>query len=276
MPRPRRSLPLVAALIAAASFVSACRTTLVVVPSRDPGYTERDTLYGQSDGRNVRVTFRHDTTWRVDTVVRVDTAWRGGTRIIQRIDTLIRVDTVRVRQLGAPISVDTIRVIVRDTLRVPGVGGRTRVDTIVRVDTVRIPTTVPTPRPVPGGGRVRVDTIVRYDTIRVVQRDTIRVVQRDTIRVVQRDTVRIPGQRVLFVPPGQYPPQGQCRVWIPDRPPGQQPRAAACTALGNVPPGAFILFGGEAWDADYDWVQEAQRRSVPPEIIAVTRRGGRR
>lgn len=239
MPRPRRSSPLLAALIAAASLVTACRTTLVVVPSRDPGYTARDTLYGQADGRNVRVTFRHDTTWRVDTVVRLDTAWLGGTRIIQRIDTLIRVDTVRVRQLGAPVSVDTIRIYVRDTLRIPAVGGR-----------------------------ARVDTIVRYDTIRIVRRDTI--------RVVQRDTVRIPGQRVLFVPPGQYPPTGQCRVWIPDRPPGQQARPAACNALGDIPPGAFILFGGEAWDADYDWVQEAQRRSVPPEIIAVTRRGGRR
>lgn len=252
---PRFRFPLLAALIAAATLVTACRTTLVVVPSRDPGYTPRDTLYGSSDGKNVRVTFRHDTTWRVDTVVRVDTAWRGGTRIIQRVDTVRRTDTLRIRGFGAPSRVDTVRIATPMPVPLPGRGGR--------VDTVFV-----------GAGDTI--TIVRRDTIRVVQRDTIirrdTIVRRDTIRVVQRDTLRVPGQRVLFVPPGQYPPAGQCRVWIADRPPGQQARATACDELGIIPEGAFILFGGEAWDADFDWVLEAQRSSVPPEIIAVTRR----
>ena len=85
--------------------------------------------------------------------------------------------------------------------------------------------------------------------------DTVRIVRTDTIRVGRADTERVagPGPRVLFVPPGQYPPKGQCRVWIQDRPPGQQRDAAPCDALGDIPAGAFILFGGEAWDSDYDW-----------------------
>jgi hypothetical protein len=103
----------------------------------------------------------------------------------------------------------------------------------------------------------------------------VRLTVRDTIRLVVRDTMRVAGRRMLFVPPGQYPPEGQCRVWIHDLPPGRQADAAPCNALGPIPPGAFILFGGEAWDADFDWVAEARRGSVPPEIVAVTRNRGR-
>ena len=75
---------------------------------------------------------------------------------------------------------------------------------------------------------------------------------------------------MLFVPPGQYPPAGQCRVWIHNRPPGQQRDAAACDALGDIPAGAFVLFGGEAWDFDYDWV--ANPGGAPPQIVALKRR----
>lgn len=240
-------------ILAATLGVSACRRTFVIVPRPATGYSAVDTLYGRSDGRNVRVTFHFDTTWRVDTVTRLDTVWREGTRVIRRVDTL-RVggtDTVYRRNPlqpllpgapgAAPSTSDTIRVTTSDTIRV------------TVNDTIRL--------------------TVR-DTIRLTVRDTIRVIVRDTI--VRADTVRVAGRRTLFVPPGQYPPTGQCRVWIHDRPPGQQARAAPCDALGPIPVGAFILFGGDAWDADFDWVLEAQRGGVPPEIIALSRRRGGR
>lgn len=235
----------VGALLATSVGVSACRRTYVVVPRPATGYSAVDTLRGRSDGRDVRVTFHFDTTWRVDTVIRLDTLWRGGTR------TLVRVDTVR---LGG-----TDTVVVRSPVRPRLPGTPTGVPS--RTDTIRVTTS---------------------DTVRVTSRDTIRITVRDTIRLIVRDTVyradtlRLPGRRMLFVPPGHYPPPGQCRVWIHDRPPGQQARAAPCNALGNIPAGAFILFGGDAWDADYDWVAESQRGSVPPEIIAVSRRRGGR
>ena len=265
------------------AVAAACGRTFVIVPSRDPGYTARDTLYGRRDGENVRVVFRHDTTWRVDTVIRRDTLWRAGSRV----DTVLytRSDTVRV---AAPrdslrrqfVRVDTVRLTRVDTVRV---GRIVRVDTlrIARVDTVRV-ARVDTVR-VGGTGRVdtvrvvRVDTlrVPRVDTLRIVRVDTVRVGRVDTVRIGRVDTVRVVGRRTLFVPPGQYPPAGQCRVWIHDRPPGQQARPAACNALGNIPEGAFVLFNGEAWDIDYDWVAESRSGSVPPEIVALTRRRGR-
>ncbi len=228
-------------LLAASLGASACRRTYVIVPRPATGYTPMDTLRGRSDGRDVRVTFHFDTTWRVDTVVRLDTLWRGGTR------TIVRVDTLRIA------ATDTA---VRRTALPPRPTG--------------VPTGVPTGQP------SRVDTVqvIVRDTIRVIVRDTVRMTVRDT--VFRSDTVRVAGRRMLFVPPGHYPPAGQCRVWIHDRPPGQQARAAPCNALGAIPPGAFILFGGDAWDADFDWVAEAQRGGVPPEIVALSRgRGGR-
>jgi hypothetical protein len=30
------------------------------------------------------------------------------------------------------------------------------------------------------------------------------------------------------IPPGHYPPPGECRVWIPGRPPGHQPPPVKC------------------------------------------------
>lgn len=261
-----RALVLIS-LLAASVGVSACRRTYVVVPRPEGGYSATDTLYGRSDGRNVRVTFHFDTTFRVDTVVRVDTAWRGGTRVIVRVDT-VRVsspDTV-IRRMPTPTRIpgvpngrpapsrsDTVRVTTSDTVRVV-VNDTVRI--VVR-DTIRL--------------TVR-DTVVvtLRDTLRLTLRDTLRIVVRDT--VVRSDTVRLAGRRMLFVPPGQYPPAGQCRVWIHDRPPGQQARPAPCNALGDIPAGAFILFGGEAWDADFDWTAEAGRGEVPPEIVTLTRR----
>jgi len=240
-------------LIAASLGVSACRRTYVVVPRPTAGFTPMDTLRGRSDGRDVRVTFHFDTTWRVDTVTRLDTLWRGGTRVITRVDTL---------RLGGK---DTVYV--RNPLQLPRPGAPTGVPTgaPTKSDTVRVTTSDTI--------RVTVNDTIRItvrDTIRITVRDTVQVVVHDT--VVRTDTVRVAGRRMLFVPPGQYPPAGECRVWIHDRPPGQQARAAPCNALGTIPAGAFILFGGDAWDADYDWLTDPQRGRVPPEIIALTRR----
>ena len=74
------------------------------------------------------------------------------------------------------------------------------------------------------------------------------------------------------IPPGQYPPPGQCRIWIPGRPPGRQPRAARCESLvGQVPRGAFLLYNSAAWDSDYDWNEHARRNpgTVPDIVIRV-------
>ncbi|OPY77218.1 MAG: hypothetical protein A4E65_02816 [Syntrophorhabdus sp. PtaU1.Bin153] len=46
------------------------------------------------------------------------------------------------------------------------------------------------------------------------------------------------GYTQLSIPPGHYPPPGECRIWYPDRPPGQQPPSAGCS---QVPPGAWVI-----------------------------------
>ena len=63
------------------------------------------------------------------------------------------------------------------------------------------------------------------------------------------------------VPRGQYPPPGECRVWYPNRPAGQQPPPTSCERLAGarLEPGAFILHGDQAYDAEYNW-READRR----------------
>jgi hypothetical protein len=253
MRSPRWGVIALSVALLAGALTSACRATYVVVPAPGAGYTAADTLWGSLDGEEVRVTFRFDTVTRI------------------RVDTVLRVDTVR-----APITTDpTLRRPSRD-------GAEIRVDTVYRVDTVR----VATPRG-PGGRApdVRVDTILRVDTVHVREAvgrvDTVLVTVTDTMvvvdTVVRTETVRVPGQRILFVPPGQHPPQGQCRVWVHNRPPGQQAPSAPCDALGDIPSGAFILFGGEAWDFDFDWVREAAERpgAVPAQIVALQRPGRR-
>lgn len=80
--------------------------------------------------------------------------------------------------------------------------------------------------------------------------------------------------RVRGVPRGHYPPPGECRIWHPERPPGQQPPPAKCDRLvGRVPLGAFVLYNGKEWDTRYDW-QDHERRnrgSVPEVILDVMR-----
>ena len=49
--------------------------------------------------------------------------------------------------------------------------------------------------------------------------------------------------RSLKVPPGHYPPPGQCRLWYPGRPPGQQPKAGNCVSITRVAPaGSMVLY----------------------------------
>ncbi|WP_426062059.1 hypothetical protein [Hymenobacter sp. B1770] len=64
------------------------------------------------------------------------------------------------------------------------------------------------------------------------------------------------------VPRGHYPPPGECRVWYPNRPPGHQPPPTSCDRLAGVrlEPGAFILHGDRAYDAEYNWREEDRRR----------------
>lgn len=75
--------------------------------------------------------------------------------------------------------------------------------------------------------------------------------------------------RRLGVPPGHYPPPGECRVWYPGRPPGQQPPPSRCDRLvGRVPLGAFVLYNGREWDTRYDWRDHERRnRGTVPRVI---------
>ena len=50
------------------------------------------------------------------------------------------------------------------------------------------------------------------------------------------------GHERLHIPPGHYPPPGECRIWFPGRPPGHQPPPMKCDrARAEVPAGAWII-----------------------------------
>lgn len=80
-------------------------------------------------------------------------------------------------------------------------------------------------------------------------------------------------RQLAGVPRGHYPPPGSCRIWYPNRPPGHQPPPTSCGNLRGVrlEPGAFILHGDRAYDADYDWREEERRRpgSVGRDILDI-------
>ena len=49
--------------------------------------------------------------------------------------------------------------------------------------------------------------------------------------------------KTLGVPPGHLPPVGQCRVWVPGKPPGHQARARSCSNIErDAPKGSWILY----------------------------------
>lgn len=90
----------------------------------------------------------------------------------------------------------------------------------------------------------------------------------DDRRGSERERARSPGE----VPPGHYPPPGECRIWYVNRPPGQQPPPRRCESLvGRVPYGAFLLYNRKAWDTEYDWRREESRRpgSVPEAVLRI-------
>lgn len=46
----------------------------------------------------------------------------------------------------------------------------------------------------------------------------------------------------LGIPPGHLPPPGQCRVWVPGKPPGRQDRPRACDRIERTAPaGSWIV-----------------------------------
>lgn len=47
----------------------------------------------------------------------------------------------------------------------------------------------------------------------------------------------------LGIPEGHLPPPGECRVWYPGRPAGQQPAPEGCGgAEADAPPGSWVLY----------------------------------
>ena len=62
-------------------------------------------------------------------------------------------------------------------------------------------------------------------------------------------------------------------MWYPNRPAGQQPPPTSCDRLvgARLEPGAFILHGDQAYDAEYNWREEERRRpgTVGRDILDV-------
>lgn len=54
------------------------------------------------------------------------------------------------------------------------------------------------------------------------------------------------------VPPGQLPPPGMCRIWLPGVPAGRQPAPMSCNeAARRLPPNARILYSNGTWSDGY-------------------------
>lgn len=71
------------------------------------------------------------------------------------------------------------------------------------------------------------------------------------------------GYTRLDIPPGHYPPPGECRVWYPDRPPGHQPPPVKCRNAA-VPPGAWLIrHPADRPDHVHVVVYEPERPRVP-------------
>lgn len=55
----------------------------------------------------------------------------------------------------------------------------------------------------------------------------------------KRSYLHAHGYSRLNIPPGHYPPPGECRLWYPDRPAGHQPPPFRCG--DSVPRGAWLI-----------------------------------
>jgi len=50
------------------------------------------------------------------------------------------------------------------------------------------------------------------------------------------------GYDQIIIPAGHYPAPGECRIWHPDRTPGEQPPPGSCERLRRtIPPGALLI-----------------------------------
>jgi hypothetical protein len=95
------------------------------------------------------------------------------------------------------------------------------------------------------GATASVDATVRLGMeVTPVFSGVIYVVQIPTARPSSGITVRRHDGRSFHIPPGHYPPPGQCRVWHPDRPPGRQPPPGPCSQQERrVPANAYLIRG---------------------------------
>lgn len=81
-------------------------------------------------------------------------------------------------------------------------------------------------------------------TVRATIRGSLQVVIVPSERPSGGVWVERSGGKSFRIPPGHYPPPGQCRVWFPDRPPGRQPPPGDCGVLDRqVPSGAYLVYG---------------------------------
>ena len=82
-----------------------------------------------------------------------------------------------------------------------------------------------------------------------------------------------PPRQIKNVPPGHYPPQGECRIWYPNRPPGQQPPSQSCLSLQGLKlaEGVFILHGDKAYDSKYNWVEYEKKYpgTIAEEVLDI-------
>jgi uncharacterized protein len=70
----------------------------------------------------------------------------------------------------------------------------------------------------------------------------IAVVYAGRIEALNRPFARDAARRhQIEIPAGHFPPPGTCRLWHPDRPPGQQPPPTSCDV--QVPRGAILIRG---------------------------------
>jgi hypothetical protein len=78
-----------------------------------------------------------------------------------------------------------------------------------------------------------------------------------------------PDDRGYRVPNGHLPPPGECRVWLPDRPPGQQPPPTSCRQAEREAyrHGGRVIYGGSEGRDDRYYDDDDFRRD---------RRDGRR